>query len=205
MSGYGSTQRPPWRGLRLLTPATSEPLSLEAAKAHLRIEDSADDSTIAAFIGAARDHVERYTRRALIRQEWRLTLDEFPAGAIELPIPPVSAIASIAYLDPAGVGRTIDPAAYALVADQTSAVIEPAAGWPATLPRAGAVSVDYWTGYTEKAGDPDELIPASAKQAALLLIGHWYENREAVNVGNLTTELPFTVEALLAPLRSLRF
>ncbi len=33
--------------------------------------------------------------------------------------------------------------------------------------------------------------------AMLLLIGHWYANREAVNVGNITSELPLGVEALL--------
>ena len=30
-----------------------------------------------------------------------------------------------------------------------------------------------------------------------LLIGHWYANREAVNVGNIVSELPFAVETLL--------
>ena len=35
----------------------------------------------------------------------------------------------------------------------------------------------------------------------LLLIGHWYENREAVVIGSTATELPMAVEALISPYR----
>jgi len=35
----------------------------------------------------------------------------------------------------------------------------------------------------------------------LLLVGHWYSNREAVNIGNITSEVPLAVEALLQPYR----
>ncbi|EAO9771929.1 phage gp6-like head-tail connector protein, partial [Salmonella enterica subsp. enterica serovar Florida] len=35
----------------------------------------------------------------------------------------------------------------------------------------------------------------------LLLIGHWYANRESVAVGQNATDVPFAVEALLQPYR----
>ncbi len=41
------------------------------------------------------------------------------------------------------------------------------------------------------------------KAAMLLLIGHWYENRETVSVGQAATDIPFTVEALLQPYKNL--
>ena len=44
-------------------------------------------------------------------------------------------------------------------------------------------------------------VPAAIKQAMLLLIGHWFANREAVNVGNIVTAMPLAVEALIAPYR----
>lgn len=37
--------------------------------------------------------------------------------------------------------------------------------------------------------------------ALLLLVGHWYENREQVNVGNVVTSFPFGFESLLEPYR----
>lgn len=37
--------------------------------------------------------------------------------------------------------------------------------------------------------------------AMLLLVGHWYENREAVALGTIATDLPMAVEALISPYR----
>ncbi|HCJ6320165.1 TPA: phage gp6-like head-tail connector protein [Citrobacter sedlakii] len=75
---------------------------------------------------------------------------------------------------------------------------------------AAARYVETWTrrtlyetedshGYSD---DPDSiLLNDDVKAAMLLLIGHWYANREAVNIGNITSEIPFAVEALLQPYR----
>jgi hypothetical protein len=38
-------------------------------------------------------------------------------------------------------------------------------------------------------------------QAIRILAGHFYENRQAVLVGTIATELPIGVHALLAPYR----
>lgn len=49
--------------------------------------------------------------------------------------------------------------------------------------------------------DPDALLcHENVDVAMLLLVGHWYANREAVNTGT-TSALPFAVEALLQPYR----
>ncbi|WP_374446964.1 head-tail connector protein [Providencia sp.] len=45
------------------------------------------------------------------------------------------------------------------------------------------------------------LLSDDVKNAMLLLIGQWYENREATNIGNITSTLPFATEALLQPYR----
>jgi uncharacterized phage protein (predicted DNA packaging) len=37
--------------------------------------------------------------------------------------------------------------------------------------------------------------------AMLLLIGHWFENRESVVIGTNTSELPMAVQALISPYR----
>jgi hypothetical protein len=39
-------------------------------------------------------------------------------------------------------------------------------------------------------------------QAMRLLVGHWYENREAVNVGGAVTAYPMAVSMLLADYRA---
>lgn len=45
------------------------------------------------------------------------------------------------------------------------------------------------------------LLDDDVRTAMLLLVGHWYSNREAVNIGNITSEVPLAVEALLQPYR----
>lgn len=41
------------------------------------------------------------------------------------------------------------------------------------------------------------LVPDEIRHAMLLLVAHWYENREAVLVGTISTEIQFAVDSLL--------
>ncbi|MDN5519193.1 head-tail connector protein [Pseudomonas sp.] len=45
------------------------------------------------------------------------------------------------------------------------------------------------------------IITKAIRQGALLLIGHWYANREAVATGTIATELPLATNALWKPHR----
>lgn len=45
------------------------------------------------------------------------------------------------------------------------------------------------------------IITKAIRQGALLLIGHWYANREAVTTGTIATELPLATNALWLPHR----
>lgn len=51
------------------------------------------------------------------------------------------------------------------------------------------------------------VVPAEIRQAMLLLIAHWYENREAVIVGSriVVADNPMAVDMLLAPMRVMGF
>ena len=80
--------------------------------------------------------------------------------------------------------------------------------WIDTGIKAAERYVEKWTRRRlyEKADDPLYMADPDAllygediEMAMLLLIGHWYENRETVSVGQAATDIPFTVEALLQP------
>ncbi|WP_330509300.1 head-tail connector protein [Pseudomonas putida] len=46
--------------------------------------------------------------------------------------------------------------------------------------------------------EPEEMgLTGDVEQAVLLLVGHWYANREAVAVGTIATAMPLAVERLL--------
>lgn len=64
-----------------VTPPAIEPVTLDEAKAHLRVDINAEDSLITRLISDAREWVERFLRRSLITQTWALYLDAFPVGA----------------------------------------------------------------------------------------------------------------------------
>jgi len=52
--------------------------SRSPAKAHLRLDTDADDAHVSALIGAARERVELFLRRALITESFDLILSVLP-------------------------------------------------------------------------------------------------------------------------------
>src|SRR5690606_23947827 len=100
----GRRRRRPVVKARRTTDPASEPLTLEEAKAHLKVEVAADDAYITALITAARMTLEEWTGRAFIEQVWEARLDAFPCGdaPIVLPRPPLIAVSLISYIDPNG-------------------------------------------------------------------------------------------------------
>lgn len=183
-------------GLIVTDPPTAEPISLAEAKAHCRVYGADDDGLLAGYIMAARAHAEVYTRRALMTQTLALTIDGgWPDDQIVLPKPPLQSVTSITYVDATGAVQTLAADQYRVDTTAHEGFIERAYGvsWPSVRRQSRTIVVTYVAGYTQ--------IPEPIRQAMLLLIGHFYENREAVNVGNIVTEFPLGVDALLFPYR----
>jgi uncharacterized phiE125 gp8 family phage protein len=188
---------------------TRTALTLEEAIEHLRLEPDAQDlPLVLALCQAADDHVEGVLRRALCMQTWQLTLDEFPCAeysdeaVIELPFPPLVSVTSLAYVDRDGAPQTLAAPSYQIDTAGFVGRVAPAYGtfWPSTRNQLNAVTVTYVAGY----GDPAD-VPPAIKSALRLMLGHLYENREAVVTGTIATQLPLAVDALLAPYRVREF
>lgn len=191
--------------LALVTAPAAEPLTRTEAKTHLRVDTSftADDTLIDALITTARQHVENHTRRALVTQTWDLFLDGFPSSnEICVPLPALQSVTSLKYTDSAGAVTTWSTANYIVDTAHAPGRIVPAYGvyWPVFTPSpSNPVAVRFVAGYGAAAA-----VPEAIKAALKLLIGHWYENREAVTgISNSTAlaPVPLAVEALLAPYR----
>ncbi|WP_158291874.1 head-tail connector protein [Paracraurococcus ruber] len=170
--------------LRLITPATSEPLSEAVAMDHCRANAEADGGAefglFGALITAAREQVEAMTGRLLRVEEWELRLPCFPACGrpIQVPHAPFVSLTSLSTVSAAGVTTTLAGTAYQVEAPTGPAAL-PATiwsaantAWPSTDAGVrGAVRVRYRAGY--------DTPPKALLQAMLLLIGAMYENREA--------------------------
>lgn len=192
--------------LTVVTEPAVEPVSLTEAKLHLRVDISDDDNLITPLIQAARETVEDISRRALITQVWKYILDEFPSGdEIVLPLPPLQSVASITYKDQDGSSFTFSSGDYIVNtdADPGKVVLGYGKAWPSTtLYPTGAITVQFTAGF----GDASTDVPRKYIQAMLLLIGHWYENREAIQTtGAVPKEIPLAIDALLWLDRNMSF
>lgn len=189
-------------GATLVTAPAVEPVTLAQAKAHCRVDISEDDALISALITTARVYIEGQTHRALIAQTWDFTYDGFPCP-FRLPVAPVIDVPNVSYVDTSGATQTLlgSPALtnFRSVLDTDTPYLVPLynESWPDARCEPNSVTVRAICGY----GTARRTVPPPLTQAMLLLVAHWYEQRESVNVGNITTELPFTVEALISPYR----
>jgi uncharacterized phiE125 gp8 family phage protein len=179
----------------LLVAPAAEPLSVADAKAFLRVEHGDDDSVIAALIAAARSQVEALTRRALIEQSWRLTLDRWPAdGRIRLRMAPLRSVIAARVFDAAGVSSPLNTASFAI--DAGGGIVAPRSALPSPG-RAGGIEIDLQLGYGPAPSDVPELL----RHAVRSLVAHWYENRGLSAIGQSVSLLPGSVGAMIAGYR----
>jgi uncharacterized phiE125 gp8 family phage protein len=190
-------------GLRQITPPDGEPLTLDDLKAHCRIDGTQDDLTLAAYLAAARDLVERHTWRQLLLAEWELTLDEFPDddGDILLPKPRLIGVTAVTYRDDQGQELELEEGTDFLV-DTTREpgriVLPPNTSWPSTQSgRINCVTVTYEAGYGEldEYDEPPAALPPIILQALRMCVSQWNEHRESAG------SLPDAVAALLSGVR----
>lgn len=187
--------------LRQVAPPSVEPIVLAEAKAHLKVENTAEDALIQGWIVAARQHVEAITGRAMLPQDWELRLSGFPGRCepIELPMPPCISLLSISTYDAAGAATVLPSSGWQLDAPSgdfaTPATVYPGSAWPAVLAGLrGSVRIRYRAGYAGPG-----TVPAPLRSAMYLLIGDFFENREGTQNRNLQANP--AVERLLTPYR----
>lgn len=174
-------------GYQLITEPDVEPVTLELAKAHLRITHDNEDELIRTYVVSARKWVEEYTRRALITQTWDLTLEGF-ATTILLPFGRTTEVQYINYYDSAGVEQTLtgptsgSPVGTDYQEDLSSdegAFIRPAVGdsWPSVQSdRLAPVTVRFDVGFGMAAD-----VPASLVTAILYRLTDVYEFRGTID------------------------
>jgi uncharacterized phiE125 gp8 family phage protein len=181
------------------SPPASEPVSLSEAKAHLRIDHTAEDTLIAALITAARRVIEAETERKLVTQTVLLTLDATEAAPpIILPHGPVQSV-SLFEVYTAGAWATVATTAYDLLGDRLAmSEDDDATDWPTADRRFDAFRVTYVAGY----GVPSA-VPQDLKSALLITLGDLYENRETlVGSGLVVTSAPTSAKILCYPYKN---
>ena len=162
----------------LVTGPTEPVVAVADLRAHLRVVGTHDDAVIAGLHDAAVAHLDGWRGvlgRAIRSQVWRVTATG--EGPHLLPMPDVTAIAA-----------TVGGGPVAVESELT------VRGAQVTVP---GVTGDAVVTFTCEM--PAQLRPA-AEMAVKLMVGHWYEHREAVGPSSIVA-LPLAVDALIGALR----
>ena len=181
--------------LKLTLEPQAEPLTLDEAKAHLRLDTTDDDDLIRALIRTARTMCEAFTGRALIHQGYSLFLDHWPQGDIgmswsivcdgneitkfpmevELPKPPLTTVTKINIFDANDVASIFSPASYYTDTASIPGRITLRDGAPIPTPgrTRNGIEIQYTAGY----GVSSSSLPAPLVHGIKLLLAALYENR----------------------------
>jgi uncharacterized phiE125 gp8 family phage protein len=180
--------------IKTITAPVTEPVTLTEAKAQCRVDIATDDALITSYISAARLYCERIDWRSFMTQTLEVWFDTWPgADEIAIPRPPLQSVTHVKYYDEDNVEATLASSAYYVDTISTPGriVLNADESWPAmTLRPANGLVVKFVAGWAS-AGE----VPQTIKQAILLVIGHWYENREASTVGAVDRAIEMGVEA----------
>lgn len=143
----------------IITHPTVEPVTLTEVKSQLGITDTNSDSVLTRHITEARKWAEGHMRRSLMPQTHERRLDAF-VDCIELPLPPVTSVASVKYIDADGTLTTVDAADYTLDTTPQVPFLRPVYGesWPSPRDESSAVRVRYVAGYDTTALAPAKTI-----------------------------------------------
>lgn len=166
----------------LVTAPASPVVDLADLKEHLRVDISDDDALITALETAAVAHLDGWKGilgRAILSQVWQ---QEFAAGeCARLLMPDVVSVEVTGFDD---LGSEVNVTGV-LKYDFRGSYVEIEGNY-------ATVTVDYTCAM------PAQQLPA-AQHTVKLLVGHWYEHREAV--GSAKVPLPIAVDALVTAMR----
>ena len=120
------------------------------------------------------------------------------SSQMRLDIGKLLSIDSITYQDDLDAMQTLASTVYDAFEDARSPYIVLAynQSWPNTFPREDAVTVTFTAGY----GDRSK-VPAPIKGAISMLVGHYYENTEAVDMEK-THPVAMGVDDIIAPFKA---
>jgi uncharacterized phiE125 gp8 family phage protein len=174
--------------VRITAPAVS-PISLAEAKAQMRVEGSDDDAIIQRLIDAAVAFVDvqGVLGRAMITQTWGQWLSPNPS-TVSLMLGPVQSVSAIKYYDLNGTLQTATLADFNVFGTPNRITITPKTGkaWPITQTRDDAIKIEYVIGY----GDSAASVPQTVRHGLMMLVAHWYENRETTQEKQMQ-DLPY--------------
>ena len=116
-------------------------------------------------------------------------------SVVYLSLGPVQSVSAIRYYDSNNALQTDTLSNYHIMGTAGRTLVSPKAGfnWPVTFQRDDAIKIEYVIGYGGAATD----VPETIRHALLMLVAHYYENRENELIGTTSKTLPYGFEDLI--------
>jgi uncharacterized phiE125 gp8 family phage protein len=186
-------------GAQIMT-ASAMVLTVEEAKAHLRVTDTLSDGYIENLILAVQAMAATFQGRTYLTTSLVQKFDGSFPESVNLYGPPLASVTTIQYIDSGGTLQTLASSVYDVDTTSEPGRITLAYNqtWPETYGTANDITITYVAGYTDAAAFKAAMPAAYA--AILLGVGHLYENRSAVTADGLK-EMPLGFKDLLWPNR----
>tara|TARA_R110000803_G_scaffold48061_2_gene99901 strand:- start:4085 stop:4690 length:606 start_codon:yes stop_codon:yes gene_type:complete len=190
------------RNAYIETQSATKMVTLEEAKLHLRVMQEDDNTYINNLIMVAQQTIENYCN-LLIFKTTVIQRGDCWADISSLYFSPIknsgaATLTHIKYYDSNNTQQTWASSNY--IFDKFSQPCRIGIAPDITLPtlaiRIDAVEVKYEIGTTDA-----DLVPLAIKQACLILVGQWYENRQEAVVGRSVGVIPMTARYLMNPYR----
>jgi len=182
--------------LQLLEAPAAAPVLLAEVKAQLRIEHPDDDLMIDRLIKTAVAYTDAKGAlgHAMITQKWGEWVNSVPPQYVRLAMGPLIEVTAVQYYDIDGALQTDTLSNYEITGTDFTTRIGPKSGfnWPVTQDRADAIRIEYTAGY----GATSASVPETLRHAMMLLIGHWYDNRENTMMDELSN-IPYGFDMLV--------
>ena len=174
-----------------IAPPTVAALSLDEAKAHLRLDHDDENTLVESLIKVAQAHLDGpdgVLSVVLTDSRWEESFEERGCEKVSLQQQPVRSIHSVS-VD----GAALSPENFSLHQKRSGrAVVEFATA------QSGQIVIQYNAGAEDAASVPEPI-----KQAMRLHIGSLYELRETEAIGTITSKLPH-YDILIGPYRRRR-
>ncbi len=175
-------------------------------------ESHPDDPLLLDLLDSAIDYVEEYTGQSIAQRTYELAMDAFPCPprwypptsyltGIPLPMGPVVRVLSFTAVGGGSEGELDEGDDFIVDLHHNPTTLRPVTTWPSLIPSTNNLKIRYLAGYRNGVNDDSDfteaqMLPASIRHALLLLVAHYYENREASN-DKASMAIPFGVTSLL--------
>jgi uncharacterized phiE125 gp8 family phage protein len=180
----------------IITQPTREPVTFDECAEHLRIDSLEDVELVSQLISVAREIIDGLTGRASMRAEYRMTQSAFNGCVILIYRTPLVSVESIKYYDEANELQTMSADDYFVIDSQEPGMVQITGEIPTIFDRPDAIQIEFTAG----ASQPKDVSPIH-RHVIKMMVHHLYEQREFINVGNIVTTMPLTMNMMVEQIK----